>query len=101
MTDAVADVNALLRADARKVNARIAAISRRLRERRPGELGAFACECGDPSCRAEMLLTYERFEAVAQGEMRFLVVAGHEGRDHVCSAHGGVAIVEGRGAPHR
>jgi hypothetical protein len=62
----------------RIANERMAEWEERHRE---DKLEDYVCECGDPDCRAQVLLTGREYEAVRSDPKQFLVVPGHQIED--------------------
>jgi hypothetical protein len=44
----------------------------------PPQLVEVRCECGQPSCTAEIVVSLREYEAVRQHPTRFLVEEGHD-----------------------
>ena len=53
------------------------------------------CECGAESCRDEIRVSYDQYEAVRSADSRFMVVPGHESEgETVVQELDGLTIVE-------
>jgi hypothetical protein len=58
----------------------------------------FLCECADERCREILLLPLEKFAAVRQGEVRFVIAPGHDsGPDEVVERTDTFHVVEKTG----
>lgn len=87
---------------ARRLNERIAEISRGFGGRVEGEQAVVACECSDTPCGTEIAIPYEEYELVRANAEHFIVAPTHEGNgpDQVVERRESYVVVRKRpGAP--
>jgi hypothetical protein len=75
----------------------------KITEEKPADPAGFICECANPDCGAEIVLTLFDYEAIRQNPARFFVLSQHVFRDveDVVEDRGEYVIVEKFGAGGR